>query len=383
MIHETVGTENAIGKVAMSDVRVALNAGFEVTVISKLLHSSLRPHVTWFPMYVPPRLFYLQWSTARTFIKRAFARASEFRFARGLPRFDIIHAHQPQIADMADVFQCHFLTRVAYERRCLERRRDVRSRLVRLQQQAVLHAEDDCFRRWNPDTFMLYDSALTRDEFHRLYGPCPREDVLVYEFPSLNVATDVERAAARRRFLGDHDHAGRIVIGYLGGVQERKGYKRLLAALKDSPDLFLLMGGPYCKDFNPPELRGRIKAIGLTADTAGFYAACDVFIVPSLFEPLGLVAFEAAARGVPVIATQEVGALPHLLEFNAGERWDPTAPLAPLVRRMAATRSVLLSNIRRMAEALSAAAYGRQLTAVYDTVPARPRRRPHLQCQCS
>jgi glycosyltransferase involved in cell wall biosynthesis len=377
MIHEVVGNNNAIGKVALSDVRIALSAGYDVTVISKIIDESLKPRVTWAPMYVPRRLFYVQWTTARFFITRALGGALSARRRAGLPPFDIIHAHQPQVAHLADVFQCHFLTRVAWERNCLETRTDWRSRFVRLQQEGVLHAEDRCYRRWNPHTYMLYDSALTREEFHRLYGACPLEDVLVYDFPPLNIASPAERTAAREKFLGPHrDHAG-PVVGYLGGLQERKGYKRLVDALKGTPDLLLLMGGPYCDNYHPPELAGRIQPIGLTGDTAGFYAACDVLIVPSLFEPLGLVAFEAAARGTPVIATPEVGALPHLLEFQAGERWSPGEPLGPLIRHMAEHKADYLPGITRMAETLSARNYGIRLLRVYDRVrerrPARER----------
>ena len=80
----------------------------------------------------------------------------------------------------------------------------------------------------------------------------------------------------------------------------------------------LLMGGQYTDGFVAPELAGRFRAVGVVTDTDSFYAACDVLVVPSYFEPLGLVAFEAAARGLPVIATAEVAALPHLL--NCGRR---------------------------------------------------------------
>ncbi len=363
MIHEVIAPHNAIGKVAVSDVRIALDAGYEVTVIAKILDETLRPHVKWHPLYVPPRLFYLQWTTARRYIKQALARA------RAGGKFDIIHAHQPQVADLADVFQCHFLTRVAYERKCLEERTDLRSRFIRLQQQGVLHAEDNCFRRWNPRTWMLYDSALTQEEFHRLYGTCPLEQVLVYDFPPLNIATLEERAAARKKLAPDVP-AGTPIVGYLGGLQERKGYKRLLAALKDAPDIHLLFAGSHTENFSAPELQGRITSLGLVSDTPNFYAACDVLIVPSLFEPLGLVAFEAAAAGTPVIAT-EVGALPHLLEFNAGEKWNPSEPLAPIIRHAAANRASYRPGIMRMAEKLSYENYGKRLLSVYDSVLAR------------
>jgi glycosyltransferase involved in cell wall biosynthesis len=364
-IFEAIGPYSAIGKVAAADVRIALDAGYRVTVVAKRLDESLQGRVEWLKLYVPDRLFFVQWTTARAFIKRALGRR----------RFDIVHAHQPQAASLADVFQCHFLTRVAYERGCLEERKTARARFVRLQQQGVLYAEDYFYRRWNPHTRMLFNSGLTRREFHRLYGMPPHDDVLVCDFPAPRFASADDRAAARDRFTGGRRPG--LVVGYIGGLQERKGYKRLLAALAAEPDLFLLMGGSYTCGFSDPALAGRMKAVGLVDDTPGFYAACDVLVVPSLFEPLGLVAFEAAARGTPVIATDEVGALPHLLEFSAGERWNPAEPLGPLVRRMAARREDYLPGILRMADTLSTQAYARKLLDTYEAVladrPARAR----------
>jgi glycosyltransferase involved in cell wall biosynthesis len=358
-IFEAIGPYNAIGRVAATGVRVALEAGFKVTVVAKYLHESLRSDVEWIRLYVPPRLYFVQWTTAGHFIRRAL----------GTRKFDVIHSHQPQAASLSDVFQCHFLTRAAVERNCLDERKNMRARFNRAQHRGALYFEDRCFRRWNPATWMLYDSAMTRDEFHRLYGKCPKEDVLVYDFPPLKIAREEERAAARKRIFGNETPA--IVLGYLGGLHERKGYKRLIAALRGQRDIHLLIGGSYTENYCPPELKGHVRSVGLVSDTATFYAACDVLAVPSLFEPFGLVACEASARGTPVIATPEVGALPHLLEFSAGECWNPAEPLAPLVRHMCANRNAYLAGITRMAAALSVERYGERLLNVYEAVMSR------------
>jgi glycosyltransferase involved in cell wall biosynthesis len=170
-------------------------------------------------------------------------------------------------------------------------------------------------------------------------------------------------------------------VGYLGGIQERKGYRRLIEGLKGEPDVMLLLGGSYTEGHKIPELEGHYRSVGSVQDTDSFYAACDVLAVPSLFEPFGLVASEAAARGVPVIATAEVGALPHLLEHDAGLFWRPSTPLAPLVRELASRRSHYLQTTRAFVEALSGERYCERLLDVYDSVmrasgvarPTRPR----------
>ncbi len=356
VIFEAIGPYSAIGKVAMRDVQIALEAGWQVTVVAKFLDESLRDKVEWLRLYVPPRLFFVQWTTARAFIKSAL---------RGR-KFDIVHAHQPQVADLADVFQCHYLTRAAYERRSLTGVKSVQSALARLQEQGVLYAEDYRFRRWNPKTRMLYNSALTRQDFHRIYGAPPNEDTFVCAFPPLDLPTEEERKQARERMIGQQSPG--LVLGFLGGENERKGYRQLIDGLKGEDSIFLLMGGAHRADFDVPAMRGRFKAVGQVSDLKTFYHACDVFIVPSHYEPLGLVAFEAAAHGVPVIATEEVGALPHLLDYHLGFTWRQGESLPPLVHRAAAQRNECNRGSQIAERELGIQSYGSRLLQTYRTV---------------
>ncbi len=153
MLFEAIGPYSAIAKIAMTEVLAAINAGYSVTVVAKQLDESLRGRVEWLKLYVPPRGFALQWLTARHFYKQAL----------GNRKFDVVHAHQPQTASLADVFECHYLTRVAYQTGTLEGRKSLRGRLIRMQQQIVLHAEDHYYRRFSRGTRMLYNSALTQE----------------------------------------------------------------------------------------------------------------------------------------------------------------------------------------------------------------------------
>ncbi len=359
VICETVGSFSSIAQVAADGVRIALRAGYRVTVVARLIDDALRGDVEWVELYVPPRVFVVQWLTGRHWVKRAMAGR----------QFDIVHAHQPQVADLADVYQCHFLTRSAYERNCLFDRSGTRALVDRAQKEIVLRAEDHFYRRWNGNTQMLFDSELTRQEFIRLYGKPLLEQVLPYAFPNPAFVSDVDRDQAKLKWLGRVPTVP--VLGYLGGVQERKGYRRLMASIRQEPGLCLLMGGEFTGEADLTGLDGRVRTVGKVSDTASFYAACDVFIVPSLFEPLGLVAFEAAARGVPVIATPEVGALPHLLEFGAGVRWDPPAPLLPIVEEAIRNREAFGAGALAMANALGRKAYARSLMQTYAAVLSR------------
>jgi len=352
----------------MSQIRFALEAGWKVSVVAKFLDPSLQDRVEWLRLTVPRRLFFVQWTTAHHFILKAL----------GNRRFDVVHGHQPQVADLCDIFTCHFLTRVAYERRCLESRTGLRSRLVRLQQQGVVYAEDRCYRRWNPRTRMMFCSEMMRREFSRLYSEPPLHEVHVNPCPAVRFATPEQRAIARLALVGP-EYKG-MVVGYLGGVQKRKGYLRLIPAIARDENLFLLMAGPYSEGFSAPELRGRCHALGLIDDLETFYAACDVLAVPSLFEPLGLVAFEAAVHGVPVIATDEVGALSHLLDYGVGMRWQTDEPLGPVARELMSRSDAMRCGAARMANEFSEHRHGDQLLAAYDRAL---RSKPHAAAASS
>ena len=363
VIYEDVGDYNAISKIAATAVQQALKAQWRVTVVAQRLSPALQKDVEWLRLFKPRRLFLVQWLVARTAIRAALKGRT----------FDVLHVYQPQVADLADLMHCQFLTRVAYERDCLESRPGFGPAIVRAQQQGVLYAEDYYLRHWNPKTRLLFCSPLVREEFHRLYGRPPLEGILSNACPPVHFTQAEERTRARKALLG-HDYDG-PVIGYLGGVNERKGYRPLIHAVEEESKTFLLMGGSYTAGFKVSALKGRFQSVGLVSDLRTFYAACDIMAVPSYFDPCPLVVFEAAARGLPVIATDGVGNLPTLIEYGAGLRWGFDEPLGPLVQEMMARREQFQAGARRMAADLSEERQGERLLQVYEEVLQEKKRR--------
>lgn len=356
VIHEAIGNQSAIAKAAMRGVYAALDAGYDVTVVAKHLHPDLEAKVTWLRLFVPKRLFLVQWTTAGYFIKKAL----------GNRKFDLIHTHQPQVASISDIFQIHYLTRMAFLRDSLENGKGLKPALMRFQERGVLMAEDYHFRHWNPDTFITFNSNMTRDDFAKLYGKPPKEGVLLCSAPPFDPISEEERREARAKILGFEPNGP--VLGFLGGGITRKGYQRIVKGLQGDNDIFFLMGGSLCDDMQIPELEGRFKAVGLVYDTRQFYAACDAVIMASLYEPFGRVILEAASRGLPVIVTPEVGALPHLEEYGVGVAWDPNTPLAPVVHRVLGQKSETLKASQRLAEDLSEDGYARNVVKMYADV---------------
>lgn len=83
----------------------------------------------------------------------------------------------------------------------------------------------------------------------------------------------------------------------------------------------------------------RIKFVGVVDRVAPLLAAADLFLLPSSTESFGLVALEAMASGVPVIAT-DVGGIPEVIEHGVAGYLAP----AEDVDRMAAYAIELLQD---------------------------------------
>ncbi|WP_422774312.1 glycosyltransferase family 4 protein [Plantactinospora sp. WMMC1484] len=127
-------------------------------------------------------------------------------------------------------------------------------------------------------------------------------------------------AAARKRYAG----AGPLV-GFAGRLVYEKGVQHLVHAVprlrERHPELRVVIAGdgPYRQ-----ELQEQAQRLGLAESVrfAGFMterqlpavlAATDATVVPSLYEPFGMVALEAAAAGAP-LAVAATGGLAEIVE---------------------------------------------------------------------
>ncbi|MEG4322675.1 MULTISPECIES: glycosyltransferase family 1 protein [unclassified Microcoleus] len=136
----------------------------------------------------------------------------------------------------------------------------------------------------------------------------------------------IGRSAARRQ-LGIAPETK--VVLYVGRFDPRKGIETLVRAVSLSAlrkgDLKLIIGGGWREgecDGKERDRIGRIvEELGLSDITSfpgglrrdilpAYYAAADVCVVPSHYEPFGLVAIEAMACGTPVVAS-DVGGLKY------------------------------------------------------------------------
>ncbi len=110
-------------------------------------------------------------------------------------------------------------------------------------------------------------------------------------------------------------------IGYIGRLIPLKGVSILLHAVKllqKSPITLTIAGdGPEKEQLIrlAKELDIPATFYGVVKDVSAFYDSIDLLVVPSIREPLGLVAQEAALRGCPVVAAN-VDGLPEVVRDN-------------------------------------------------------------------
>ena len=106
---------------------------------------------------------------------------------------------------------------------------------------------------------------------------------------------------------------------FVGRLIERKGLEVLLRAFErvEGGELWIGGDGPLAESVAAAaSADSRIRVLGHVdgADLPALYGDVDALVVPSLYEPWGLVVHEGLGNGLPVIASDQVGAADDLVE---------------------------------------------------------------------
>lgn len=133
--------------------------------------------------------------------------------------------------------------------------------------------------------------------------------------------------AAVRRELGIPQDA--LVIGFVGRLVRDKGVVELATAWRGiaarHPEAHLVLVGPFEEgDPVPDDVRraltedARVHLVGFADDTPSMYAAMDVVALPTYREGFPNVPLEAAAMGLPVVATRIPGCIDAVADGETG-----------------------------------------------------------------
>ena len=175
-------------------------------------------------------------------------------------------------------------------------------------------------------------SAYMRDQVRDLFGrPDDAIDVVPNGVDVAWFALDPAEVRAFRRTLAED---GTRLVLFAGRLEYEKGVQTVLHALERVTDRagavrFLIAGvGTYTDELRALVdrlgLRHRVRFTGFLDERALrlHYAAADVAVAPSLYEPFGLVAAEAMACGTPVVAS-DTGGLREILAGGHGLTFAP------------------------------------------------------------
>ncbi len=222
-------------------------------------------------------------------------------------------------------------------------------------------------------------SAYMRDEVFRLFDPPhAKVDVVPNGIDLAHWHADAARVAAfRERYPGP-------LLAYAGRLEYEKGVQTVLQALprlrRRHPGLRLVIAGVGTHE---AELRSMARAlrVGRAVEFMGFMspedlavlaAAADCAVVPSLYEPFGMVALECAAAGTPLVVADTGGLREFVTDFETGLRFPPGDPaaLAAAVTRLLGDQ-VLGQRLVRDARTLLARDYtwdaiARRTAQVYE-----------------
>lgn len=136
--------------------------------------------------------------------------------------------------------------------------------------------------------------------------------------------------------------SGPMVLSF-GRLSWEKGLDRVIAALVEAPDVRAVMAGDDA-DGHAAFLSSEAARLGVAdrvaiiarhvsgGDKEALFGAARLFAMTSLSENFGIAAFEAMRRGVPVLATPDVGMSEIVRATGAGQVVDstPTAIAAAL-----------------------------------------------------
>lgn len=114
------------------------------------------------------------------------------------------------------------------------------------------------------------------------------------------------------------------VVGFAGRLEDQKACDVLIRAMVDVPGVLLKIVGDGAllstlkKQAATLGIRNRVSFLGWIPNMDAFYRSIDVLVIPSRWEGFGLVAIEAMASGVPVIASDVDGLSEIIEDYRTG-----------------------------------------------------------------
>jgi len=200
---------------------------------------------------------------------------------------------------------------------------------------------------------------------------------VLYNFVDLNKFY-VDKNQEKEKLKFDNKN---YFVGFAGRLVKRKGWEEFIKAAfllrNKCPNMgFLIAGdGPdksrMLKLIEELNIKDSVKYFGFVPDMNSFYNLIDCLVIPSHWEPLGLVGIEANACGVPVIAANVDGLREIIDDRENGLLFQPKderdlAEKIRLIEDDKDLRQKLVSNGLSKVKRFSLSEYISTLTKIYQ-----------------
>ena len=186
------------------------------------------------------------------------------------------------------------------------------ARALNRKHRELLHLEESLFASRKARR-VIVASQMVKNEIVDIYGyPAERIDLIHNGIPLAEFQFDSELRERAREAL--NLKPDQIALLFAGSGWERKGLLfaiQAMALCKNRRMRLIVAGRGNTALYKPTRLRfwreDPVRFLGEVPDLMRIYAAADIFVLPTIYDPFSNACLEALACGLPVITTRSNG----------------------------------------------------------------------------
>ncbi len=209
-------------------------------------------------------------------------------------------------------------------------------------------------RLFSDTKLIVANSKMVKNQIIKHYAVPEERIITIYNGVDLNRFTPENKNILRKDVRKDFSLSEDLkIILFVGSGFERKGLRTLIdsVALIKSEDIKVLVigksnTGKYKELAERHRISDRVVFLEPQRGIERFYAAADIFVLPTLYDPFSNATLEAMASGLPVITTKNNGVAELIENGNEGFVLDKLSDSGELADKI----NLTLKNLKVMGE---------------------------------
>lgn len=291
----------------------------------------------------------------------SFAIATYFILRRKRKDFDIIQSHDKTIYQ--DIYRAGDGCHIAWLKQRFKRSGLVAkiSLILNPYHWLILMLEKMIFTGHRYKKIIAISEFVKKDILH-FYGIDDKDIEVIYNGVDTKTFNCENKNLFKNEIRNKYSTADDdIVLLFVGSGFYRKGLQYLLRAaeLVPQPVTIYVVGSGSARKYRQMVKRQKVIFCGPQKKINEYYAASDIFVFPTLYEPFGNVHLEALASGLPVITTKFSGAAEIIEDGRQGfvisspEDYHAIAEKITVLADNRELREMMGKNARELAERYS------------------------------